>query len=302
MTFLEKYELLKKSVPVPAVFSTNSFDSEFVDTVVDCKNCYYCFDTYFLENAMYTSFGAYNKMLVDCHGMVNSEKCYESFDGTKCYNSTFLMDSNSSNDCHYSSYLTTCSNCFGCVGLTHKKYCIFNKQYTKEEYIKREADLKKEGPEKMLKQMFELKQKIPHPASQQFNSENCPYGNYIFDSKNCYWGFLVNYSENSGYLYNSGTMKNCWDMFFSGGNFNQKFYAERCYEQMNTGFCYNCAFLASSQNCSNCYYGEMLRNCSDCFGCVGLSNKKYCILNNQLTKDQYEKAVKEIRIELGWGF
>jgi hypothetical protein len=26
-------------------------------------------------------------------------------------------------------------DCFGCVGLKNKQYCIFNKQYTKEAYI-----------------------------------------------------------------------------------------------------------------------------------------------------------------------
>lgn len=30
--------------------------------------------------------------------------------------------------------MTNCSDCFGCAGLKYKKYCIFNKQYTKEEY------------------------------------------------------------------------------------------------------------------------------------------------------------------------
>lgn len=29
-----------------------------------------------------------------------------------------------------------CSDCFGCIGLQHKQYCILNKQYTKEEYEK----------------------------------------------------------------------------------------------------------------------------------------------------------------------
>jgi hypothetical protein len=28
----------------------------------------------------------------------------------------------------------SCKNCFGCVGLRNKEYCILNKQYTKEEY------------------------------------------------------------------------------------------------------------------------------------------------------------------------
>ena len=27
-----------------------------------------------------------------------------------------------------------CKHCFGCVGLTRKEYCVFNKQYTKEAY------------------------------------------------------------------------------------------------------------------------------------------------------------------------
>jgi hypothetical protein len=27
-----------------------------------------------------------------------------------------------------------CDSCFGCIGLQHKKYCILNKQYAKEEY------------------------------------------------------------------------------------------------------------------------------------------------------------------------
>ncbi|MBU0627022.1 hypothetical protein KKG31_00005 [Patescibacteria group bacterium] len=27
-----------------------------------------------------------------------------------------------------------CHNIFGCIGLRNKEYCIFNKQYTKEEY------------------------------------------------------------------------------------------------------------------------------------------------------------------------
>ncbi|MBU0626703.1 hypothetical protein KKG31_00385 [Patescibacteria group bacterium] len=29
-----------------------------------------------------------------------------------------------------------CNNLFGCVGLKKKQYCIFNKQYTQEEYEK----------------------------------------------------------------------------------------------------------------------------------------------------------------------
>jgi len=37
-------------------------------------------------------------------------------------------------DAEYSMFCQSCSNIFGCIGLRNKQYCIFNKQYTKEEY------------------------------------------------------------------------------------------------------------------------------------------------------------------------
>ena len=37
-------------------------------------------------------------------------------------------------NCLYCWFCTGCDNCFGCVGLQKQKYCIFNKQYSKEEY------------------------------------------------------------------------------------------------------------------------------------------------------------------------
>lgn len=34
----------------------------------------------------------------------------------------------------YSYYLSDCSYCIGCIGLQNKSYCIYNEQYTKEEW------------------------------------------------------------------------------------------------------------------------------------------------------------------------
>ena len=31
--------------------------------------------------------------------------------------------------------MRSCEDCFGCIGLKKRKYCIFNKQYSKEEYF-----------------------------------------------------------------------------------------------------------------------------------------------------------------------
>ncbi len=148
--------------------------------------------------------------------------------------------------------------------------------------------------------MYELKQKIPHPASRQVDTQNSAYGNYLYESENCFWIFDCVRGENSGYGYRVGWMKNSWDTFFFGGDPKQKIFAELCYEHVYTNNCYKSTFLSFSFDCTNTHYGAYLRNCTDCFGCVGLTNKKYCILNNQLTKEQYEKAVIEIKQELGW--
>ncbi len=301
MIFLEKYELLKKSIPVAALVLGNSVDCEYSDFITLCKNCYYCFDASYIEDSMYVVLGAFNKNLVDCLAMADSEKCYGCVESTKCHSSTYLLHCNNCTDCHFSSYLNACSDCFGCVGLNHKKYCIFNKQYSKVEYFKKIEELKSEKPENLLEQMRKLKKQIPHPATYQSNSENCPFGNYVYNSNNCYWIFNTFYFENCGYAYYSAIAKNCWDMYCSGGSKEENGMTEKCYEMVaSRPSNYECAYQFISQYCTNCYYGIDLRNCSDCFGCVGLTNKKYCILNNQLTKERYENAVKEIKKELGW--
>ncbi len=299
MTFLEKYELLKKSIPVAAVSNDlNTVNCEYIDYVYQSKNCYYCFDSVEIEDCIYTIMARGNK-LIDCTSVFESEKSYICIDCTKCYNSTYLLKSNNSTDCHFSAFLNSCTECFCCVGLTHKKYCIFNRQYSRDEYIKKVEELKNENPEKILAQMIELKQKVPHPASQQLNSVGCPYGDGIDNSRSSYCSFNVTNIENSGYIYLSSNIKNSWDIYFTGGT-GTKTFTERCYELVDCGFSYNSAFLYNCIDCTNCYYGLSLTHCSDCFGCVGLSKKKYCILNNQLTKDQYNIAINEIKKELGW--
>ncbi len=49
-------------------------------------------------------------------------------------NSKFCNKISKSSDLLYCDYCFQCNSCFGCIGLRHKKYCILNKQYSKEEY------------------------------------------------------------------------------------------------------------------------------------------------------------------------
>ena len=66
-------------------------------------------------------------------------------DMSECYNSLTMYNSNKvigsqtiieCHDIYYSENCYSSDNLFGCIGLRKKSYCIFNKQYSKQEYEK----------------------------------------------------------------------------------------------------------------------------------------------------------------------
>ncbi len=80
-------------------------------------------------------------------GMENAYECVTCGDGS--YNLRYCFNCwGESRDLEYCSYCVGSADCFGCVGLSKKKYCIFNKQYTKEEYF--------ELRDKIIKHMNEM--------------------------------------------------------------------------------------------------------------------------------------------------
>lgn len=101
--------------------------------------------------------GVYNSYdCIECRGVLN---CYSLVDAANCLDGfgfgNGLSDSvqfvevgdgarglinciecwNQVSDLAYCSYCEQSSNLFGCVGLRGKEYCIFNKQYSKEQYL-----------------------------------------------------------------------------------------------------------------------------------------------------------------------
>jgi len=80
-------------------------------------------------------------------GAENAYECATCGEGV--YNLKYCFNCwSASRDLEYCGYCVGASDCFGCVGLSKKQYCIFNKQYTKEEY----SELK----EKIIKHMDEM--------------------------------------------------------------------------------------------------------------------------------------------------
>ncbi len=74
------------------------------------------------------------KTSMDLHAPDEQELSYECSSNFKLYNCGFCFNSVFLNNCFYCETCANLDNCFWCVWLNQKQYCIFNKQYTKEEY------------------------------------------------------------------------------------------------------------------------------------------------------------------------
>lgn len=140
----------------------------------------------------------------------------------------------------------------------------------------------------ILEQLHELRLTTPHPCVlTDSENENSEYTHHAGHEKNCYLMFHTSFAEDCMYGYGVKKAKSCVDNYYCHGS-------ELCYECIDVKECYD---LKWSQDCINCSTSAFLRDCigcQDCLLCVGLRNKKHCILNEQLTKEEYEKRKAEI--------
>ncbi|MDD5769471.1 MAG: hypothetical protein PHE25_00740 [Candidatus Gracilibacteria bacterium] len=105
--------------------------------ISDSKDCYNVFNVKETENAKNATDIIIGQDIYDTNYVgLNASKIYEvmntSINVSNLLFSMILRDN--TYNILYSSDIHGCSNCFGCIGLRNKSYCILNKQYTKEEY------------------------------------------------------------------------------------------------------------------------------------------------------------------------
>jgi hypothetical protein len=112
------------------------------DHIVNCKNCVECYDSGDLEDCGYLIFSFKSKDCFDGHVVVdNCELCYETVSTINQYNTQFTFVSFYSKNGMYLDHCLNTQDCFACSGLKKAQYCIFNKQYSKEEYEELKAKI-----------------------------------------------------------------------------------------------------------------------------------------------------------------
>jgi len=128
-----------KSIPNPCydyMFNDNCTGSY----VFYSKNCKECYDSGYCEDCKYMML-IKSPSVKDSYDYIDwgegAERVYECITvGNKVADIKFSQDIHNSHNIEYSKSCMDSSFLFGCSGLRNKKYCILNKQYTKEEYFK----------------------------------------------------------------------------------------------------------------------------------------------------------------------
>jgi len=135
--FLKQFNQLRRGVPYSSGFVIDMVNSNYCANAGKLKNCYLVFEANYCENSAYCVETAYLKDCYDNSHLAKCELCYENFLSSGCYKTFFSADCSDCQEVLFSLNCINCSNCFGCVNLRHKKYHIFNKPYSKEEYFKK---------------------------------------------------------------------------------------------------------------------------------------------------------------------
>jgi len=286
--FFAQFRELQEKVPRINLNANFVHNSDYCNYVGDVKNSYLCFGSIAIEDCMYGS-PYESKNCVDTHLARECELCYECIDCEKLSQSMFAQECSNSFNLIYCFDCKNCQDCIGCVGLRSQKYHIFNKAYTKEEYLKRKKGVflnGRAGFTNTEKEFLKLKATIPHKFAIEIQCKNVS-GNNIVQSKNVHNCFDVKKCEDEKYCMRMIDGRNVYDT-------NYCEFMELTYEYIsfwknnNTKFSNTCGESNGLSYCDFCYV------CSNCFGCVGLRNKSFCILNKQYAKEEYEKLVPKI--------
>lgn len=289
--FFKILQELLDTQPKPETEVLYSQNCQYADRVYNSKNLNYCFDTSASSDSTYLFDSHLVASSQDCDYVVESQSCYECVDLYKCFNCIFVQKADNVRDARYCYDLSNCHNVFGCVNLKNKSYCIFNRQLSKEEYVKQVKKYSLLAPKKVLALLEELKGKFPLTQSVQARNVNADFGNYVYDSKNCYLCFDVGRCEDCSYLYDCGDNKQSLDMTYSYKA------CDNSYQVIGSIGIYNSQFVIDSENCQDSWYLFNCKGVKNSIGCVGLRYKEYCILNRQFSKEEYGKlAPKVIKI------
>lgn len=293
--FLNQVKELSKEVPIFARSVSNLSNSDYCNNATGLKNCYLVFNASYMEDCLYSCSVTNSRSSMDIFYGDKNELCYECFFVNRSYRAFYSSQCEDCSDIWFCKNLRGCSDCFGSVNLSGKKYYFFNQPLSREEYLKKMSEIDTSSYRE-INRFVQLKkdQEIKFPSKFMDGNRNQNVsGNYISNSKNCRNCFLVIDSQDLRFCQDIqiGNTKDSYDYSIFGDN------TERIYESTQVGLgAYNIKFSAGCwTNVRNMEYCLYCGSSSDLFGCVGMRNGKFCILNKQYTEEEYNNLLPRLR-------
>lgn len=294
-TFFEQWNELWQKVPkLGLIVWGDGINSDYTNDVLKCVNSYLVFDG---EQAKDSYYGETFHTINDCMDFLcckSSELSYETINCTNCYNLKYSRFSENCSDSYFLIDCIGCKHCFGCANLQQKEYCIFNQQYSKQDYEKKlqEFQLGKHSQIEFYKKECErFFASQPKKAFRGRMNENSS-GNNINNCQNVLDSFDSNELRDCRFCTNCLLdATDCYDLDIWGNNTTLIYNSAMIglgSQQMIGGY-YTCFDSHDIYHSAFCWQGS-----SHIFGCVGLKHKQYCILNKQYSQAEYEALVPKI--------
>lgn len=167
---VELYEARKKTTPRKYMQGTqaDNCSGNYINQSQNCHDSFFVLESQDVQGSVrvvkakdvYSSAFAVNnaEQIYSCNVAANN-----SYNLKWCLNST-----SNTRDLEYCAYMSSnCHNCFGCVGLKQKAYCILNKQYSEETYFELLDKIKKQ-----MKAQGEYGELFPASMSPRYYNES----------------------------------------------------------------------------------------------------------------------------------
>lgn len=290
--FFEQLFELWQAVPRPATVAVDFQNSEAIHHAKTVKDSFYLFDAHRVRDCIYCVNIYDSDHCVDCYNVSNSSYCYECLD---CHNSKNLSWSEHCGGCENSRFLANCKDCKDCLfctNLTRKSYCIFNKQYSKDDYL---SELEKYNF--VLRQDLEVAKNI----FSSFLQEHCVPHIYADNPQSVSGNYLKNCTQTqySYECFQSANLYACNSIIQGSRCIDGYGFASKISDSaqfVSSGA--NAKRILNSIECwndvSDLTYSSYCHKSSNLFACVGLKDKEYCIFNQQYSKKEYHKRVTQI--------
>jgi len=302
--FFEQFKELLYKVPMIGMQNDDgiaSKDSEYAQDIAFSKDVYLSVCGWFCEHVYYSWYFCYDKDIVDCSMVSNSELCYQCIESDKCARCLYCFLAFGSLNCAFCVDVKNCMDCFLCAGLRNKKYCVRNIQYSKEDYekiLKSYALNTRSGLRKALKERDDFALKYPKRFSVLLKTTNST-GYFLTNAKNTRHSFYVlGPVENSKYLVYMDQAKDCYDINNSGK-------PELCYDCVTPDECFQERFCVFCWRNSFCDYSYNCHNGNNIFGSIALKKGEYAILNKKYSKEDFtllkDKIIEHMKKTGEWG-